>query len=122
MADNIENLSHSYVSFANLDFTYSTEVFALLVEATENVAKNDKRLIGFMLSKRVGALSDEINNFLKADNTGLGLIKNCAYIDPKEIINTIDYDTYKEIQENLCKTVVIINEKLTNTDTPTDND
>ena len=122
MADNIENLSHSYVSFANLDFTYSTEVFALLVEATENVAKNDKRLIGFMLSKRVGALSDEINNFLKADNTGLGLIKNCAYIDPKEIINTIDYDTDKEIQENLCKTVVIINEKLTNTDTPTDND
>ncbi|WP_260844456.1 helix-turn-helix domain-containing protein [Streptococcus pasteurianus] len=123
MADNIENLSHSYVSFANLDFTYSTEVYTLLVEATENVAKNDKRLIGFMLSKRVDTLSDEINKFLKADNTGLGLIKNCAYIDPRAIIDTIDYDTYKDIQESLCKTIIIINEKLTNSDfTPTNND
>ena len=33
------------------------------------------------------------------------------------------YDTYKEIQENLCKTIGIINEKLTNSEyTPTDND
>ena len=123
MADNIENLSHSYVSFANLDFTYSTEVYTLLVKATENVAKNDKRLIGFMLSKRVGTLSDEINNFLKGDNQGLFIINNCAYTDPNAIINTIDYDTYKEIQENLCKTIGIINEKLTNSEyTPTDND
>lgn len=123
MADNIENLSHSYVSFANLDFTYSTEVFALLVEATENVAKNDKRLIGFMLSKRVGALSDEINNFLRADIKGVFMTKNCVSIDPNAIINTIDYDTYKEIQESLCKTIVLINEKLTNSEhTPTDND
>lgn len=123
MADNIENLSHSYVSFANLDFTYSTEVFILLVEATENVAKNDKRLIGFMLSKRVGALSDEINNFLRADNKGIFITQNCASIDPNAIINTIDYDTYKEIQENLCKTIALINEKLTNSEhTPTNND
>lgn len=76
-----------------------------------------------MLSKRVDTLSDEINKFLKADNTGLGLIKNCAYIDPRAIIDTIDYDTYKDIQESLCKTIIIINEKLTNSDfTPTNND
>ena len=76
-----------------------------------------------MLSKRVGTLSDEINNFLKGDNQGLFIINNCAYTDPNAIINTIDYDTYKEIQENLCKTIGIINEKLTNSEyTPIDND
>lgn len=123
MTDNIENLSHSYVSFANLDFTYSTEVYTLLVETTENVAKKDSRLIGFMLSKKVGDLSHEINDFLRGNNQGFFVTNRCAYTDPNAIIDTIDYDTYKDIQENLCKTIAIINEKLTDSEpTPTDND
>lgn len=102
------------LNLINVNLDYSVPIFEFILEALEEISKENKNLIGFILNEKIGDMIGEVNRFLYDKNySGIGITQNGAYKDPEAIINSIDYEVYKGIQEHLASTVAYITQNLT---------
>lgn len=96
----------------NKDYYLDSLNFIILI--IEELSKHYPQLLAFMLKNKIGNCSDEINSFLKNKNySGIGVMRNYAYLDKEAIIDEIDYKVYVTIQEKLSELTQFIDNSLT---------
>lgn len=85
-----------------------------IISVLENIGRQYKSILGFMLNTKISNLSTEINKYFLSDEAKDNLLMqitdiNKIYIEPKAIIDTVDFEEYKYIQKSLKSIIAKIN-------------
>ena len=84
-----------------------------IITLGENLAKQDPTALSFVITNKIGALIDGLNSFLKKqDYDGVAIQQYGAYIDPSILIETMDYQTYKEMQRQLVDVIKFVDDRF----------
>lgn len=68
----------------------------------EKIGTKDRNILGYSLRKKIASAQSEINHLIyNHDQGSTGISKNHIYIEKNDIIDTIEYDYYKDIQNHL---------------------
>lgn len=110
-----QNISlHTPLNIINLEEDKTEIVFNYLLNTIEESAKDNKRLLGYMLATKLGNVINDINQFLQnKEYKGMVISHKGAFIDPDVLIEGISYDDYREVQKKLYEAQVYVNEHLT---------
>ena len=108
---------YSYVCFLfNNDYNGLNYFFNYLIQVLERLAKQDKQILEFMINKKIGTLISELNTFLRKEEV-TGVLKTVTvqgvFTNKDVLIDTMDFDTYEQMQQTLVSAMNIVSNGLT---------
>ncbi|HER5558462.1 TPA: helix-turn-helix transcriptional regulator [Streptococcus pyogenes] len=80
-------------------------------EIIEKIGVQDRKILGYCLQRKISTMQIEINNLVHNDTiNNFAITKNNIYTEKSDVIDTIEFDYYKGIQNRLNDLVKEIGE------------